>query len=287
MTIYGQQAPVSVEGLTSNTITSTNGATLDLVSIDTNLSGNLTLATASAARSWATGMGNVNGGSNHYSVFNDVVGIDGSVYAMGDDLYDGPIAYVAKFDPQGNLSWQNQVTYDAHEGWSGTVSFGADMGNGNLLIAGSVYNGAYAGFFNIIDTASGQSAGPGAVLYDSEDNNIYISSIAVGANQQIAAVGYIQSYYERYEDTPALAGSGLNLLAVNTAVFGSNVPNTVDVGNGLWSITGGSIGSGSNSVTNLNTWQDLSAEYHVVPTQASGSISFAGASLGYAKCTSA
>jgi len=174
------------------------------------------------------------------------------------------------------------VTYDAHEGWSGTVSFGADMGDGNLLIAGSVYNGAYAGFFNIINTASGQSAAPGAVLYDSEDNNIYISSIAVGTDQQIAAVGYIESYYERYEDTPALAGSGLNMLAVNTAVFGSNVPNTVDVGNGLWSITGGSIGSGSNSVTNLNTWQDLSAEYHVLPTQASGSISFAGASLGYA-----
>ena len=278
MTIYGQQAPVAVQGLTSNTLISNNTETLDIVSTLTNVSGNLTVGAATVARNWTTYMGNLSG---HSSSFGSVVGMNGSVLAVGFDYY---YPYAAQFDSEGNLQWQGILSY-ASEGWIGHISQAVPVTTGdfagNIVIGGTVYTGHEGVWLQTISFADGSSTGPGAVISSNASVDTYLNSLAVSATN-VAMTGVIDSFNFDYTNVAALTGSEISEMGVNVSVFNGNTPDSVTVGNGQWSITGGGLGGTVATVSAINTWYGLEPQYISQPPGPGGSMVFAGVSGSYA-----
>ena len=175
---YGTQVPVTSEQLIST--------------------GNIALGTV-APVGWINSMTNVAGMGNHYSSFGYAVGDSSGVYAVGDDLYDGPIPYVAKFDTVGNLLWQKQITYDGNEGWSGQLNHALLLTSGyyagNLLVAGVAYDfgdGHEGALLSTINPADGSNDAPGLFITNNLGLDVWAAQINHAANGNLYVLGSAQ-----------------------------------------------------------------------------------------------
>ena len=175
---YGTQVPVTSEQLIST--------------------GNIALGTV-APVGWINSMTNVDGMGNHYSSFGYAVGDSSGVYAVGDDFYDGPIPYVAKFDTVGNLLWQKQITYDGNEGWSGQLNHALLLTSGyyagNLLVAGVAYDfgdGHEGALLSTINPADGSNDAPVLFITNNLGLDVWAAQINHAANGNLYVLGSAQ-----------------------------------------------------------------------------------------------
>lgn len=276
MTIYGTQAPVASQGLTSNTLISNNSLTLDVISAETLISGNLSVGTAFESMAWVNSMSNV---TTHYSTFNYALGNSTATYAVGDDFYDGSITYITKWNAHGSLEWQYQLTWDGAEGVSGTVQSAVldTFGAGNIFLTGNFYTGTTAAFISELDPVTGELNNPvSGYFYGTNSNHVYGVQITSDNSGNVFVAGYTTGSVQSYSDVTAQAGSGPSLLACSTSVFNGNPPTTASVGAGVWGITNGSLGETVNTVSALNYWQNLSAEYYGSPNGGGAIIFYDG-----------
>jgi len=163
---------------------------------DTSMPGDLSIGGV-APNGWINSMSNVTtNGSNHVSEFRYVSGDSSGVYALGDDFYDGPIPYMVKYNSNGEVLWQRQLTFDGSEGITGRLIQSQPYGAGNLITLGTAYNfgdgheGVIAG---LVSTADGSIGVPFSIL---NDNNLDLipTSIAVGPGEPGVSNIYIAGY---------------------------------------------------------------------------------------------
>ena len=193
----------------------------------TTVPGDLSLG-GTAPLGWISSMSNVSmGGQNHSSEFRYVMGDASGVYAMGDDFYDGPIPYMVKYDPNGAVLWQNQATYDGHEGLTGRIIQAQFYGAGNLIVLGNGYDyntpGHEGTLVSLVSTVDGSASDPLTMLspsnYDLVPNSIAVGPGAPGTgNVYVAGLAATASY-----DNAWL----VNLRDQSSAGYGSFTGNAV------------------------------------------------------------